>query len=122
MHYFIDITNQPKAVFYSDEFQQAGYKLGITMTNDSQQRIVILDARKAKLRSDSALLDRIKSAEQENSESKYSNNKMINFRNDVLNKEVNGFTMGFAATRKIAIKSTLCEDLQNFFFEHKIRT
>jgi hypothetical protein len=120
MHYFIDITNQPKAIFYSDEFQQAGYKLAINKQASLNLHIVILDAQKAKSHADNTFRDRIKSAEQESSESTYSNNKMLNFRNDVFNKKVDVFTMGFAATSKIATKSTLHEDLQRFFSNKKL--
>lgn len=120
MQYFIDNTNRPKAIFYSDRFQQTGYKLGINQQAGLNLRIVILFAQRVSLYSDNSLQERIRSAQKVSPDGTYSTNKMLNFRNDVANKKVSGFAMGFAATYKTEIDESFRERWQKLFSSKKL--
>jgi hypothetical protein len=120
MKYFIDNTRQPKAVFCGAKFQQAGYKLGVNKGASLNRHIVILDAQKAKLHADTALFERLHSAEKLVTDGTYSTEKMLNFRNDVLNKKVNGYVMGFAAVHKTPIEFKSHNELGNIVSTNKV--
>jgi hypothetical protein len=120
MNFFIDPTGQQaKAIFYSDKFQQIGYKLGISKQAGLNLHIAILDSDKAKLYANRAFKERIKSAEQVIPDGTQSTDKMHNFRKDIVNKKVSGFAMGSLAIGQNPIKSSFSDNVTNLFSHNR---